>query len=132
MEMKKLLAIFFLSIYLVSTTELCELLKLPLLVEHYIEHSQENPELSIGAFLIRHYNNHLKDHPLNDDYEQDLKLPFMRLSDVLNFCFVYSGPTYYELKGAVSNIAKTQPVAFNISYPKNIFLSTIWQPPKSC
>lgn len=48
--MKKMFAIFFLSVYLISTTELSQLLKFPILVEHFIEHKEKNLEYLLLTF----------------------------------------------------------------------------------
>jgi hypothetical protein len=48
---KKLLPILFLSIYLVSVTELHELFKLPQLVEHFIEHKTEDKQTTFLDFF---------------------------------------------------------------------------------
>lgn len=96
-SMKKVLAIFFLSTYLISTTELGQLLKFPMLVEHYFEHKEKNPQISVMEFLVLHYEgNHLENHPHDDDYDQDQKLPFIMHGDVLSFCFVYPQPLFFE------------------------------------
>ncbi|WP_112375879.1 hypothetical protein [Sphingobacterium multivorum] len=76
--MKKLLAICFLTIYIASATEISQLLRFPLLIEHYFEHKVKNPSLSVVDFLNVHYSGyHLENHPHDDDYEKDQKLPFM-------------------------------------------------------
>jgi hypothetical protein len=69
---KKLISILLLSLYLISTTEVYQLLKIPTLIEHYWEHKKLNPEMSLTAFLKTHYENPVKD----GDYGKDQKLPF--------------------------------------------------------
>lgn len=128
--MKRIIALLFLTIYLVSSTELYQLLKFPVLVEHFIEHKEKTPGLSIVDFLVLHYHNHLEDHPHDDDFEQDQKLPFMVHTDVLSFCFIYEPPLSFQVK---STFAVAQPLMllpFDDTFQKDTFLSTIWQPPK--
>lgn len=127
---KKLLVIFFLTIYMVSTTELSELLKLPILIEHYIEHKETSPEMSLFKFLTIHYNDHSENHPKNHDYEQDQKLPFIAHSQTLSFCFIYPQPFYVEFKTFIKTkeISKIMPV--NDNYLDNNYQTFIWQPPK--
>jgi hypothetical protein len=80
---KKLIAILLLSLFLVSTTELYQLLKIPDLVEHYFEHKQMNPEMPVIAFFKAHY-----EHPVKDgDDGKDQKLPFILHAKPLNFIF---------------------------------------------
>ena len=130
--MKKLLALFFLSFYLLSTTELAQLLKVPVLVVHFLEHKDHDHTISFVDFIGHHYKgDHLLDHPLDDDYEQDIKLPFMVHSSVLSVDFVVTNPLRFEAKKRkvpIVNRLKTRPtddslIEFN-------FQSSIWQPPK--
>lgn len=126
------MAIFFLSIYLVSTTELCELLKMPILIEHFLEYKQQDPEYSLVSFLLVHYSNHLEDHPHDEDYEQDIKLPFMVHSDVLSFCFVNTPAPYFELKARSFVQQTAKKMLQDDSFREHNFSSFIWQPPKFC
>jgi len=57
-------------IYLVSFTEFKEVLRLPLLVEHYGEHKAKSGELSFIEFLVMHYETDVA----HDD--RDNRLPF--------------------------------------------------------
>ncbi|RFS19667.1 hypothetical protein DVR12_21420 [Chitinophaga silvatica] len=131
--MKKLLAITFLTIYMISTTELSQLLKFPVLVEHYFEHKEINPEMSITDFLALHYEgNHLENHPHNYDYEQDKKLPFMTHNHVLACSFVVSQPVHFEMKTKFVAHQKEKIIAADDFLLNNDFHSSIWQPPKFC
>ncbi|QOR74646.1 hypothetical protein IMZ16_04220 [Cruoricaptor ignavus] len=71
--MRKFIAIFFLSVYLLAFTEARQLLKLPDLVGHYITHKHEDPGTSFYSFLRMHY---LESHGKNTDPENHTKLPF--------------------------------------------------------
>lgn len=125
-------AIFFLSAYLISTTELSQLLKFPVLVEHYVEHKEKNPEISIVDFLVLHYNNHLENHPHDDDYDQDQKLPFIVHTDILSFCFVYAPSLSFDIKVMFPVNQKSKVLSFDDTFSDNNFLSSIWQPPRFC
>lgn len=71
--MKKTFAIFLVSLYIFSFTEISELLKLPVLIEHYGEHKAEDKDITILGFIALHYlNGSQKD----SDYAKDMKLPF--------------------------------------------------------
>lgn len=131
--MKKMLAIFFLTTYLFSTTELNQLLKFPALVENYIEHTKSNSHISILDFLVLHYEgNHSKNRQHNKDYDDDQKLPFIIHSDVLNFCFVHPQPVFFESFHKIVMVESSKVLSFDDSFISNHFLSTIWQPPRSC
>lgn len=72
--MKKIAAIFLLSLYIFGSTDACQLLKLPKFIAHFRTHRQQNESLTLAAFLQIHYNNG----PLviDDDFDQDMQLPF--------------------------------------------------------
>lgn len=128
--MKKMFVLFCISIYLISTTELSQLLKFPVLVEHYIEHKDKSPELTLIDFLEIHYNNHLEDHPYDEDYEQDQKLPFIAQADVLSVCFVFNSLVTFEIKNKPLLSKRQKAISFDDAFLENRLLSSIWQPPK--
>jgi hypothetical protein len=63
-------AISLLLIYFVSFTEFKEVLRLPLLIEHYGEHKVQAGEMSFLEFLVMHYETDIA----HDD--RDNRLPF--------------------------------------------------------
>ncbi|MFZ5970025.1 MAG: hypothetical protein ACOYXA_00395 [Bacteroidota bacterium] len=67
--MKRGLSFVLLLLYAVSFTELHQMLRLPLLVEHYHEHSAQT-DLSFWEFLVMHYETDVA----HDD--TDMRLPF--------------------------------------------------------
>ena len=50
-----------------------ELLRLPLLVSHFLHHKAEQPGMDMAKFLALHYTD---DHPNDQDEEEDNDLPF--------------------------------------------------------
>jgi hypothetical protein len=70
---KSVAALLFLA-YALTNTELGQLLKLPLLVDHFQQHRQVEKELAFIDFLLTHYEAGEPD----ADYEQDMKLPFKK------------------------------------------------------
>jgi hypothetical protein len=57
-------------VYLVASTELHQVFKMPLLFQHYTEHKVQVTEMTFLEFLVMHYKT---DVPHDD---QDMKLPF--------------------------------------------------------
>ncbi len=76
--MRKFILYILLFGYIFSTTELHQLLKMPVLLEHYKEHKQKNQSLTIIGFLELHY---LKGNLKDSDYEKDMQLPFKNFQD---------------------------------------------------
>ncbi len=68
--MTRLLAISFLVLYINSNTEFHEMLRLPILIEHYSQHQQLVKDISFWDFLVMHYKT---DVPHDAD---DNQLPF--------------------------------------------------------
>lgn len=126
--MKKLISILLLFLYLVSTTELYQLLKIPELVEHYIEHKELNPDMTLTAFLRAHY-----DHPVKDkDYGKDQRLPFiihsapLSLVFTINQGFSFEATTYHFSSLQIHKIPSRDE---DLCYKG--FLNSAWEPPRS-
>lgn len=71
--MKRAAASILALAFVFSFTELHEIMKLPVLVQHYFSHHRKDPSLSLAAFLNLHYSTH---HPEDNDDQDDASLPF--------------------------------------------------------
>ncbi len=129
-----MVTILLLSVYLISTTELGQLLKFPMLVEHYFEHKEKNPEVTVLQFLEIHYaGNHLENHPHDEDYKEDQKLPFIIHNDLLTVSFILSKPIFLEPDALKTYNSSRKKIAVRDEvFIPAIYLSGIWQPPKFC
>jgi hypothetical protein len=127
--LKKLIAISFCFVYLFSTTELHELIKLPLLIEHFAEHRQ-NQHITLWQFLYIHYAmGDVKD----ADYDKDMKLPFKSHDN----CVAGNTTIYIPLSEKLSIQKPIQFVEKKVFETEDrllptSFFSTIWQPPRHC
>lgn len=128
--MKKIIAISFLLIYTLATTELGQLLKFPAFIQHYKEHKSENKDLTLIEFLMIHYSHGIvKD----ADYEKDMKLPFKTVGDnSFSTSIVASTPPTINLQIQDFSLFKQKKQYFSNEYfiPTSFF-SNIWQPPKN-
>lgn len=127
--MKRYVSIVLLFFYVFSMTEVHQLLKAPKLVEHFIEHKNENKGITLISFLEMHYlNGFTKD----ADFEKDMKLPFKASQDNC-FSFVVLLPTSekFELNNELFVFEIHKPTILQKSqvFISN-YLSAIWQPPK--
>lgn len=68
------LARFLLLSFLFAGTELHQVLRLPALVLHFVEHQATSPDLSFVAFLQEHYSGPEINYPGEDEKHE--KLPF--------------------------------------------------------
>lgn len=126
--MRKKIAILFLSIYLCSTTEAHELLKIPVVFQHFIEHQQEDPQISAIQFLQIHY---LQGNVKDKDYDRDMQLPFKTAGEF----FSSSASAFVPFSSAIQIQYPSLPVikVWSLHQPSLIFSAyqvNIWQPPK--
>ena len=124
----RLLALTFLSIYIFSTTQFHELLKFPALVEHFSEHKEETPNISLWQFLCIHYaHGEVKD----KDYEKDMKLPFKSHDNCGSYTFITLLPEnkYCLDKTTITAWTKQNECLYNLIIIDNDSRN-IWQPPK--
>lgn len=125
--MKKIISIIILIAYLSSYTEVRELLKLPILLEHFTEHSSKDSTLSFSEFLCMHY---LHAHDNDGDDEHDRSLPFKSHDGCAsNFSSnLYAQHQSIEFKPFVTELNHTLTIKEDYIYSS--FCSSIWQPPK--
>ena len=122
------MAIGLLATYLFTTTELGQLLKVPILISHYLEHKASS-NLSLSQFLSMHYvQGDVKD----ADYAKDMKLPFKSHENCAN-----------SINTLVTQplVLVSHPLCVHVKKTKHLFIahmctfsyhSNIWQPPKFC
>ena len=126
--MKKISAIFLLSIYLVSATQVAELLKVNVLIAHFHETEQKDGPLSFLQFLVMHY---VTDDGTTKDDERDSQLPFKSHSSLA------AGNTASFILNRVIEISIT-PVGADkrhfYNYPDPLinsnFCDQVWNPPR--
>jgi len=128
--LKKFTAILILTAYLFSTTELHQLLKLPVVFEHYYEHKQINKDISFLDFLDMHY---MHGSPLSSDYAEDMQLPFKTLDKCISAVVPVIVPQNINIPVHLPvQIKKDQRFIMKKEFIASSYLSRIWQPPKSC
>ncbi|MES2138757.1 MAG: hypothetical protein V4511_03560 [Bacteroidota bacterium] len=125
--MKKLIAISFVFVFLYANTELHQLLKLPVLVHHYLEHHEEDNSASFAGFLYSHYNSE-KSHSDNDHHDHH-NLPFKTDCANVHSSLAYTGHHQYSFQHTPPVSVKVNVVYNEIIY-SSASLSNIWQPPK--
>ena len=125
--LKKLIAISFFFVYLFSTTELHELLKLPLLVEHFAEHREQNKRITLWQFLSIHY---AMDNVKDADYDKDMKLPFKSHDNCVAGNVVYLPLSEKLLLQKPIQFPEKKHFQTEDQFILTSFLSIIWQPPR--
>lgn len=114
--------------YLFQSTELHQFVKLPDFVRHYQEHREEDPGMSFFTFLDIHYGH---GNVLDDDYQEDMKLPFKTChSDFTSWQVVSNYPEFsFQLYDAIPQSSTLLTRQENAEL--NAYLDTIWQPPRT-
>src|SRR5690606_6010804 len=120
--MRKDISIFFAIVYMLATTPLVEVLKLPILVDHYLEHEEGFVE-----FMVHHYGGH----EMDDDWDKDMQLPFMTNSALMIFAFNIPVSKFmllpeYEFK------APDKKLIWDDSHFSSNYLADVFQPPQDC
>ncbi|MDQ8747262.1 hypothetical protein [Elizabethkingia miricola] len=127
--MRKYFTIILLVFYLFSSTELSQVIKLPIFIEHFKEHSAVNPKLTLFGFIKLHYFNGDPDAP---DYETNMKLPFKKHDLYLvTSVIIQDIPKAFnlEIKAPSFEESKTRNFFYTIGeIPSPLF--SIFQPPK--
>lgn len=127
-HLKKIIAISLLSLYLFSTTELSQLLKTPVLIEHFVEHREENKHLTLWQFLYLHYaTSHVED----ADHHKDAQLPFKTHHNCIAAFQNVVIPAQNTIYKPVMAIEKHS-LCPDDQFVSSNFLSNIWQPPRFC
>lgn len=94
-----------------------------------MEHKKENKNLSFIGFLEIHYAH---GSPKDADYEKDMKLPFKSIANCSISSIYFFLPTTDKQNLIVYfNNDKQKFTDYPFTYSSS-FLSSIWQPPKSC
>jgi hypothetical protein len=122
---KKAAVVFLTALFFISNTEFHELLKVPVLVAHYLEHKREQPDLSLVQFFSIHYNNNTKD----EDYTRDSQLPFKAAEHLTSSITIFISHFAVKLPAPYFN-HKTDIPFYRASFVSSQLLSNIWQPPK--
>ncbi|MGB6045996.1 MAG: hypothetical protein WBG34_00210 [Flavobacteriales bacterium] len=125
-RMRRSIAIFLLGIFLSSTTEAHQLLKLPALFEHLSEHQEDGP-MSWMEFMSEHYL-HAGDHADRDHHHHNL--PFH--SDNHNGAQTIQArlPETSSLSFAILNGLDVELISMDERMPIRNGLDDVWQPPR--
>lgn len=95
MFMKRFILIFLIFSYSFSSTQAYQLLKLPVLVEHYISHKKSS-EMTFWEFIKIHYLQEMKK---DADFAKDQKLPFKTVENNASFtCLAIADFQKYNYK----------------------------------
>lgn len=125
---KRITVILLLSAYLLSVTELGQLLRISVLVEHYAEHRNSDPDLSFFGFLTLHYS---KQEQKSKQDHRDQQLPFKTIQSQLLFINEFIPDDGNLILLCHSSEASGDLPWYHNPDTGTESLSSIWQPPKT-
>jgi ABC-type Zn2+ transport system substrate-binding protein/surface adhesin len=129
--LKKLIAISFLFLFLSANTEIHQLLRLPVLIHHFLEHQNQEPDETFSNFLKEHYYDHQNhsDHDHQDHHDHD-KLPFKTTNCALAYVsLAFVNPIQFSISPSIIFHDKISP-SYNGALYFSALVRNIWQPPK--
>lgn len=108
-----------------ANTSIGQLLKIPNLIEHYIEHKNElTPTfISFIDFLESHYSKNTDN--TNEDHQN---LPFKNF-EIASTVFVLVNQASFQIKPVKVVISNKQKFFYQQSFKSNL-ITSIWLPPK--
>ncbi|NCP84757.1 MAG: hypothetical protein GW823_07645 [Bacteroidetes bacterium] len=127
--MKKHLLILLLTIvYLTTTTEFKQFLKLPVLVKHYIEHNLSSEQVGVIDYILIHYSEEL----VNDgDSDRDMQLPFKDSSHTITKTLTTTTPIVsLQLKPVTETVTDEKITVLNKTGTLKGYFGKIWNLPK--
>ncbi|MBK7100079.1 MAG: hypothetical protein IPH58_19540 [Sphingobacteriales bacterium] len=124
--MRKVIALFFFCIFIISTTHIAEFRKVPELIKHYTEHKRGDASLNIFKYVFNHY---FKGDEKDVDYSRDMQLPFKTLDHILtNIILDVPTPGLW-----INPVIFLNEKDYSCNYKSlnlRFYCSAIWQPPK--
>lgn len=127
--LKRVISILFLATVLFSATLMHQLLKLPVLVQHFFEHKQINQSLSFTAFINEHY---FSGDDKDADYKRDMQLPFKSLDHSVAMAINALPAVNEKVNLNPTENSFISHILIDETLVSSQYLSSIWQPPKSC
>lgn len=126
--MRQSTALLLLLLYLFTSTEISELLKIPLLVHHYKEHQLEHPKISFADYVCLHYTHGDVE---DADQDKDRKLPYKNIdfTHAPSFTIIPAITAVAFSQNLVFELLKKSATCYNVIFTSDNF-SAIWQPPK--
>jgi hypothetical protein len=132
---KKIIAISFVVIFLCANTEIGQLLKLPNLIHHFIEHHDHDDNdhdddhaISFLDFVKNHYNDSHK-HSDTDQHDHHQNLPFKTINTNANTFISFEYQPVVSFRKPI-NLVVNNTVPFSQNFYISSVFASIWLPPK--
>lgn len=124
--MRKLISIFFLILFSVSSTAAGQFVKIPKLVHHFADYKKQ----AVGSFFDFLEEHYLANHPDDGDEEDDAQLPFKMINADCFSC-IFVAASNFEVSDQYTNRLITHYV-YQAPFIDNGGLFGIFRPPRHC
>ncbi len=114
---------------MVSTTHIVEMVKVPFVISHYLDHRHADGHMKFWDFLCMHY---MKSHPRDADFDKDMKLPFKTLVHDQTANQLYTPCIHFVMSASLDLGPGKKLTSVYLTKPGLSFASPVWQPPKYC
>ncbi|MBP6311413.1 MAG: hypothetical protein WAR83_09580 [Flavobacteriales bacterium] len=121
------LVILILGSYICSITELHQLIKLPGLIEHFVEHAQQDENETFLCFLADHYLTGSHQH---EDNGHDSELPFHGDHDCATHTVQIAVPVPQSPAEITIALITSEPPVLDDTAYSFLLSNDVWQPPK--
>ena len=126
--MRRANAVAFLLLYLLSSTELHEIVRLPLLLEHFVEHKQKNGDVSFVVFIALHY---FAGDSKDGDYQRHQQLPFKEGHCEEVYASIVIPVESFDGSSPSIPYSLVKMEIYASLFNSSSFQFTIWQPPRA-
>jgi hypothetical protein len=124
--MRRITSIALLFLYLSVNTELHQVFRLPVFVEHYFEHTKDNENITFFNFITLHYSANSVQHD-----EHDQELPFKsNHCDAILIAIALPPDNFFE---SIINdfLVRDSSLVPSSQFISSSYLFAIWQPPRA-
>ncbi len=126
---KKIPVFVLLAVYLFSASASREFLKLPVLVEHYLDHVEENKGIAFVAYLVQHY---YTEDGTDMDTAEDNQLPFKSPQNTALSFVSLKPPGSFLIEDKAEMYCNRSFRIRDDRFLLSRFPNAVWQPPRDC
>lgn len=126
--MRRWVVISLLALHILGNTEMCQLISVPRIFEHFHLHQLMNPKTGFMEFIAEHY---FGDDGIRSDDFKDRELPFMHFSNQTSLVAT-TPPQASSLHRPGTAIDKLQKLPVDISFFMPGYKGALLRPPRTC
>lgn len=126
---RKISAIILMAVYVPALAGFCELLKLPLLAEHFFDHNAGSKSSTITLYLIHHY---VAEDGTDNDAAEDSRLPFKSAAPSAGISFTATVPPLPQRMERPLLLISSVKIFLKDTCLLSQYCNAVWQPPRFC